>query len=98
MNVKKSFAQQLSTIPQQLDDGKTYSELSAENRSKVEAALSRRATALTSHPDADTLREEDKVVLFNDQETVDTLLSKASSDSRLICRREAVIGSLRTTT
>ncbi len=98
MNVKKSFAQQLSTIRQQLDDGKTYSELSAENRSKVEAALSRMATVLNSHPDVDTLREEDKVVLFNDQETVNTLLSKASSDSRLICRREAVIGSLRTTT
>ncbi|CTP87191.1 hypothetical protein KM547_14550 [Xanthomonas translucens pv. phlei] len=71
---------------------------SAENRSKVEAVLSRMATALNSHPDVDTLREEDKVVLFNDQETVNTLLSKASSDSRLICRREAVIGSLRTTT
>ncbi|WP_255423680.1 hypothetical protein [Xanthomonas sp. GW] len=98
MNVKKSFAQQLSTIRQQLDDGKTYSELSAENRSKVEAALSRMATVLNSHPDVDTLREEDKVVLFNDQETVNTLLSKASSDSRMICRREAVLGSLRTTT
>ncbi|OAX56712.1 hypothetical protein A6R73_12995 [Xanthomonas translucens pv. poae] len=98
MNVKKTFAQQLSTIRQQLDDGETYSELSAEDRSKVEAALSRMATALNSHPHVDTLRKQDKVMLFNDQETVNTLLSKASSDSRLICRREAVIGSLRTTT
>ncbi|WP_064538761.1 hypothetical protein [Xanthomonas graminis] len=98
VNVKKTFAQQLSTIRQQLDDGETYSELSAEDRSKVEAALSRMATALNSHPHVDTLRKQDKVMLFNDQETVNTLLSKASSDSRLICRREAVIGSLRTTT
>ncbi|WP_260608032.1 hypothetical protein [Xanthomonas cerealis] len=98
MNVKKSFAQQLSTIRQQLDDGKTYSELGAENGSKVEAVRSRMATALNSHLDVDTLRKEETVVLFNDQETVNTLLAKASSDSRLICRREAVIGSLRATT
>ncbi|MDL5365228.1 hypothetical protein QSH18_06390 [Xanthomonas sp. NCPPB 2654] len=98
MNVKKSFAQQLSTIRQQLDDGKTYSELGTEDRGKVEAALSRMATVLNAHPDVDTLREEEKVVLFNDQETVNALLTKASADSRLICRREAVTGSLRTTT
>ena len=100
MNVKKSFAQQLSTIRQQLDGGKTCAELSAENRRKVAARWKppRMATVLNAHPDVDTLCEEDNVVLFNDQETVNTLLSKASSDSRLICRREAVIGSLRTTT
>ncbi|KWV15842.1 hypothetical protein ATB53_02850 [Xanthomonas translucens] len=81
-----------------MDDGKTYSERGAENRSKVEAALSRMATVLNSYPNVETLRKEDTVVLFNDQGTVNTLLSKASLDSRLICRREAVAGSLRATT
>ncbi|WP_244667674.1 hypothetical protein [Xanthomonas sp. D-109] len=98
MNVKKAFAQQLSTIRQQLNDGKTYSEINADDRSKVEAALARMAAILDAQQDVGTLKEEQKVALFNDQETVNTLLTKAAADSRMVCRREAVTGSLRTTT
>ncbi|MCK7595587.1 hypothetical protein [Pseudomarimonas salicorniae] len=77
--------------------GRTYRELSDEDRDTVLAALERMA----GHPAGVSRFEElDKRVqttVFNDQELVNNLLTQAAADSRLICKREKFVGSHRTT-
>ncbi|MCW4454703.1 hypothetical protein OK348_07820 [Flavobacterium sp. MXW15] len=95
LDAKVPFGEQRQRIEVALADGKTYSEISREDRSKVGAALARMAEKLGDDGIAANLGEADKVQVFNDQELINTLLTKAREDSRLICRRERPIGSNR---
>ena len=98
MDVHQSFDAQRQSIEADLADGKTYSELSDSDRSKVTEALQRMGSLLHDAGGVAALDEAQKVRVFNDQELVNSLLSRAAEDSRLICRREKQIGSNRTTT
>lgn len=77
--------------------GKTYAELSAEDREAVVAALSRIEDRLEGISRIEDMDKRDQTALFNDQELVNNLLTEAAADSRLICRREKFVGSHRTT-
>lgn len=94
----KPLAQQLPRIEAQLNDGETYSELKLEDRSRVREALGRMRGALERFPDEGSLSASTKAELYNDQEVVNTILTQAREDSRLICRREKPIGSNRSVT
>ena len=88
---------QIKTIQQQLGDGNTYSEISAEQRSEVRTALGRITAKLERRGDGLVIPERDQADAFNDQEVVNTILIKAKDDSRLVCRRERATGSNRLT-
>ena len=99
LDVKKNtFAEQRARIIDQLADGETYSEISSENRSKVKDALNRIDGQLQSAGGVEALSAQQKADVFNDQELVNTLLTEASEDSRLVCTREKRVGSHRQTT
>ena len=98
MDVHQSFDAQRRSIEADLANGKTYSELSDSDRAKVTGALERMGNLLHEAGGVAALDEAQKVRVFNDQELVNSLLSQAAADSRLICRREKRIGSNRTTT
>lgn len=93
LDLKKPAPGQFSKLRRELGDGRTYSEISLEDKSKVQVALARMEGLLGGKDSADGLAEADKVALFNDQEVVNTVLTKAREDSRLVCRREKVLGS-----
>lgn len=95
---KNAFTQQRAQILKQLADGETYSEISAENRAKVRDALNRIDGQLQMAGGVESLSAQQKVEVFNDQELINTLLRKASEDSRLVCTREQKVGSHRVTT
>jgi hypothetical protein len=61
----------------------------------VNAALDRIDSALHSHGNVAALPEETKLRVFNDQELVNTILTKGRDDSRLLCTRETPVGSHR---
>ena len=42
-----------------------------------------------------SLPDKDKIEVFNDQDLINTLLTQAREDSRLVCRRERPVGSNR---
>jgi len=87
---------QLKKINEQMNDGETFAEISPENRGRVREALGRINGALENangHP----LTPEAQVQAFNDQETVNTLLTSAKEDSRVVCERERQMGSNRVT-
>lgn len=91
------FTAQRANIEKGLADGKTYAEISSADRSKVRETLDRMAAVLNGEsPDA--LTADRKVALYNDQEVVNTILTRAAADSTQVCTREAATGSHRKVT
>ena len=92
------FAAQRAQIEQDLADGKTYVEISREDRSKVRESLARISGALEGVESIDALSDEAKARVFNDQEQINQILTMAEADSRLVCSSEAKTGSRRKVT
>jgi len=90
----EAVAKQLHKINEQLADGETYSEISVDDRSKVRAALGR-ITGAIEVAGGRPLSPEAETNAFNDQEIVNTILTQAKEDSRLVCERERQMGSNR---
>ena len=92
------FAAQRAAIEKGRADGKTYAEISASDRSKVRESLDRMAAMLEGGKTPETLPADQKVDLYNRQETVNTILAQAAADSRMVCTREVATGSHRKVT
>lgn len=93
--VTNGFAEQRQAIENKLADGKTYSEIGANERSLVRDALTRISMVFDSAGSVDSMSEAQKVSVFNDQETINNILTKAGEDSRQVCERVAPLGSNR---
>jgi hypothetical protein len=87
------FAKQRATIEKQLADGKTYVEISGGDLTRVRQALERMGGVMEGVASVDDLDPDRRVALFNDQEVVNTILTQAAADSRLICERTRPTGS-----
>jgi len=88
-----SFAEQKARIEAALADGKSYAEIDSMQRKEVTGALNRIARLLESAGSADGLNKRQKIRIFNDQELINTILTRAGEDSQLICRRDKPVGS-----
>ena len=88
----ESFQTQQQKVRADLLGGEVYSEISAEDRQRVVQALDR-MSGLIGEGSAESLSPVNKAQVFNDQELVNTVLTRAREDSRLVCRREKTIGS-----
>lgn len=75
--------------------GDDYSELTRTQREEVIAALDRMQATLSGVDSVQHLAPADKTQLFNDQELVNTVLTKAAADSRTVCRQQVRTGSHR---
>ena len=96
LDLNKPLPEQVELIQKQLDDGETYAEIAGADRAIVKESLARLAAIVNEN--GGSLNPQQKTQLLNEQNTVNQILSQAAADSRLVCRREAQIGSLRTTT
>ncbi|MDV3467782.1 hypothetical protein RZA67_03425 [Stenotrophomonas sp. C3(2023)] len=94
MNGQHPVEPQVRAVEQALstDD---YSELSLEDRSKVRAALNRIRTVMGDKQTVAEINPGARVDVFNEQQLVNTLLTQAHADSRMVCRRERATGSNR---
>ncbi len=97
LQANSPFPAQQAQVRSDLMGGEVYSEIADQDRVLVISALDR-MTALIGDGSADALSPAAKVAFFNDQEVVNTILTKARRDSRLICRREKTVGSNMPTT
>ena len=95
LELNTSFTQQKEQIERELGDGETYAEISSQDRATVREALNRIADTLERVGGVEGLNAQQKADVFNDQERINTLLTKALEDSRLVCRRERKVGSHR---
>ncbi|WP_416056685.1 hypothetical protein [Stenotrophomonas maltophilia] len=94
----KPLVPQIEAIEKQLGDGETYSELGAQERTRVREVLARLRGVGEKYADGVSMPESVRTQMFNDQEIVNTVLTQAREDSRLICRREKTTGTNRATT
>lgn len=94
---ERSFDEQVSQIRADLADGETYSEIGADDRHTVNQLLDRIGMKLERAGSIDNLPEYQRVDIFNDQERINTILTRGMEDSRMDCRRERVTGTNRLT-
>lgn len=92
------FAEQRAEIEQDLADGKTYAEISRQDRADVREALDRISRELEGVDSVDELAEPAKVTVFNEQERINTILTQARDDSRMVCDHSRPTGSHRRVT
>ena len=97
LDVSRAFAEQKTRIHADLADGETYSEISQQDIASVKGALERISIKLEQPGGLEGMNDASKAALFNDQELVNNLLTKAGKDSRVVCVREKKLGSHRTT-
>lgn len=93
-----SFDDQAGQIRAELADGDAYSEIDSNDRLRVMELLDRIGMHIERAGSVDSLPEHRRVAVFNDQEQINAILTQASEDSRLVCRRERVTGTRRITT
>ncbi len=93
-----AFAEQRKAIEADLANSETYSEISSEERVTVRQALDRISSLFRTYGSIESLSWKDRTQMFNDQEQINNILTKAGEDSRLVCRREKKVGSHRVTT
>ncbi|WP_374601112.1 hypothetical protein [Arenimonas sp.] len=89
------FAEQRAVIEKDLADGKTYAEIASNDRAQVREALDRISRELEGVDSVAELAEPAKVTVFNEQERINTILTQARDDSRLVCERSRPTGSHR---
>ncbi|HDS1139371.1 TPA: hypothetical protein QDZ75_003431 [Stenotrophomonas maltophilia] len=70
-----------------------YSEIGLEDKSRVQQALGRIKIKMGDHERVEQLSPHDRTEIFNDQEVINTIMTRAHADSRMVCRRERTTGS-----
>ncbi len=70
-----------------------YSEVSMEDKSVVRRSLDRIRLQMGDLDQIEALSPHAKVEVFNEQERINTILTRAHADSRMTCRRERITGS-----
>ena len=96
VDVTAAFAEQRKSIEADIANGVTYSEIGRQDMGEVRGALDRMSSLHDREGGINSLSDSEKAALFNDQELVNTILTKAGEDSRVVCRREKKVGSHRT--
>ena len=92
------FAEQRAEIEEDLADGKTYAEINSRDRAEVREALDRISRELAGVDSMAELADPAKVTVFNEQERINTILTQAKADSRLVCDHSRPTGSNRKVT
>ncbi len=70
-----------------------YSEIGLEDKSRVQQALGRIKIKMGDHERIEQVSPQDRTQIFNDQEVINTIMTRAHADSRMVCRRERTTGS-----
>ena len=93
-----TYQAQRDAILKAFDDGKSYIEISSADKERVRFLLGKLDTLLADKSRLDDLDAEAKVNAYNAQQEINTLLTRAHADSRMVCEREQTVGSHRRTT
>ncbi|HYQ25211.1 hypothetical protein [Stenotrophomonas sp.] len=92
MDRQGPVAEQVRQVEKALNNG-DYAEISADDRAQVQQSLQRITQRMGDHQTAQELPPAVQNEIFNDQERINTLLSRAHADSRLICQYTRTTGS-----
>lgn len=94
LDVKLSIAEQLALVESAMGT-EHYSEIGQQDRAAVRDALGRIRANIGDAPSVDGLAPDIRNAVFNDQELVNTIMTRAHADSRMVCERVQLTGSNR---
>ena len=93
------FEEQKALILKDISDDTVYNEIEYSDVKLVKQALDLMSDTLTGVSAVEELSDDDKAHLFNQQGLVNTILTMAENDSRVVCRRKRTLGTnFKTTT
>ena len=88
-----TFEQERADLAYEVESGTRYGDLTPRERQSALDSLARIAKLMDGVTSLDKMSRPNKVKLFNLQEKVNTILTKADPDNTLECRQEKVVGS-----
>lgn len=91
------FVVLVEKIRSQMATGQRYEFLSKSDRALVDQSLDKMSVLLNASGSVDAMAKGERVRLFNEQERANGILAR-NADDRIICTREAPVGSHRPTT
>ena len=92
MDRQAPVADQVRQVEKALDNGE-YAEISADDRAQVRQSLERITLRMGDRQTAQELPSAVQNEVFNDQERINTILTRAHADSRLVCQHTRSTGS-----
>ncbi|WP_313146315.1 hypothetical protein [Stenotrophomonas sp.] len=92
MDLQAPVAEQVRQVEKALDNGE-YAEISADDRAQVRQSLERITLRVGDRQTAQELPPAVQNEVFNDQERINTILTRAHADSRLVCQHTRTTGS-----
>ncbi len=90
-----TFETQRSALEREVRSSNRYAEMASADRRTVLQALEVLGDILRPVQSLDQLNPNAKIHAFNLQEQINTLLTGAAADSRVICKRETPVGTRR---
>lgn len=87
-----TFSTQKAKVEAEMTKGGAYAEIRSEDRDEVRIRMDRIALALANGPD-EAPSPARQVDIFNDQEAINQILTRAKEESRLVCSRVRKTGS-----
>lgn len=94
LDVKQSVAEQLAQVEAAINS-EDYSELAADDRAALRDALGRIRNNVPASGSVEQLSPDLRTAVFNDQELVNMIMTRAHADSRMVCERVRTTGSNR---
>jgi hypothetical protein len=90
----ESFNKDAARIEKEMESGGKYGYISSSEKGRVIAQLGEMRKLLTANANASDMPPDAKIALANAQEDINGILSH-NDNNRLVCRREAPVGSHR---
>jgi hypothetical protein len=91
-DTKDAFDQLAGNVRREMGPGGKYEFIKPDEKPKVESALDQMTKLFEEHDTVDAMTQDQKVALFNAQETVNSILTLRNRD-RVICENKAPLGS-----
>lgn len=89
---KEKFDAVAANVREEMGSGGRYQYVKPAERQKIDAALSEMSKLFSENGSVAAMSQDTKIKLFNDQETVNSILQQRDGD-RVICKSEAPVGS-----
>jgi len=91
-DTKEKFVEIATDVRQEMEGGGRYEYVKADERKTIDHKLTEMEALFNENGSVQNMKQDTKVKLFNDQEVVNSILTRRDRD-RVICKNEAPLGS-----
>ena len=91
-DTRDSFASVSAAVRDEIKPGGRYEYVNDKERFAINQKLDDMGALFASHDSVATMSQENKIRLYNDQESINSILTRRDGE-RVICKKEAPIGS-----